>query len=68
MIKRPSSPAKLIRVEEWLKAFCTYKQQRAILHWANEHKYQRPFKIEIEEGEETQNFITLHFEDGEISF
>ena len=51
MIKRPSSPAKLINYEDWLKAFCTYKQQRAILHWANEHKGLRPYKIEIEEGE-----------------
>jgi len=68
MIKRPPSPSKLIHNEEWLKHFCSYKQQRSILHWANEHKDQRTFKIEIKEGEEAQNFVTLYFKGGKITF
>lgn len=49
----------LIKNEEWLRIFCTYKQERAILHWATKHGEQRPVKIELEEGDEKQSFITL---------
>jgi hypothetical protein len=63
MDTRPPKLNELIHNEEWLKIFCTYKQERAILHWAHEHRGQCPIRIEIFEGEE-QSFITLHFEDG----
>lgn len=68
MTKKPSSLYELIQEESWLEAFCTYKQQRAILHWVKEHTDQKPLKIEIEEGEGSQNFITLHFKGGKITF
>jgi hypothetical protein len=60
--------AELIQNEKWLEAFCTYKQQRAILHWANEHSNLPPFRLEIEEGEESQNFVTLYYKGGKITF
>ena len=68
MIKRPPHLHKLIRDEEWLRRFCTYKQERAILHWAKDHDELKLVKIEIEEGDEKQSFVTLHFEGGKITF
>ena len=64
MIKRPPHLYQLIQDKEWLRSFCTYKQERAILHWAERHREQWPVKIEIEKGDEAQSFITLHFEGG----
>ena len=55
MIKRPPSPSKLIWDDDWLKAFCTYSQKRAILLWAYQNRDLKPYRIEIEEAEEAQN-------------
>ena len=68
MNDRPPHLHQLIHNEEWLRTFCTYKQERAILHWAHEHPGQCPDRIVIEEGEK-QSYITLHFETGaEVTF
>lgn len=64
MTKRPPHLYQLIQNEAWLGSFCTYKQERAILHLAESHREQWPLKIEIEGGDENQSFITLHFEGG----
>ena len=64
MTERPPRLYQLIQNENWLRTFCTYKQERAILHWAENHRDQQPVKIEIEEGDENQSFITLHIEGG----
>jgi hypothetical protein len=61
--ERPPHLYELIHNEDWLKAFCTYKQERAILHLAHEHPDQRPDRIIIEEGVK-QNYITLRLETG----
>jgi len=64
MVDRPPHLYQLIHDEDWLKTFCTYKQQRALLHWAHDHPDEKPVKIENEEGDEKQSFITIHFENG----
>jgi hypothetical protein len=68
MIKRPPSPSRLIWESEWLNTFCTYDQKRAILRWAYQHGDLKPFRIDIEEAEEIQNSVTLHFKGGKMKF
>ena len=68
MIKRPPSPSKLIWDDDWLKAFCTYSQKRAILLWAYQNRDLKPFRIEIEEAEEAQNRITVQYKGGKMTF
>jgi hypothetical protein len=66
MVDNPSAPSELILNEDWLRTFCTYKQERSILHWAHEHGEHVTVKIEIEEGDEKQNIITLRFSSGSM--
>ena len=63
MSEKPKTIVELLEDERWLGAFCTYKQLRSILHRAERHGEQKPVKLEIEEGE-GQNFITVHYADG----
>ena len=56
--------SQLLRDEEWLNQFTTYKQMRSIIHQMTHHAYLRPEKIVIEQGE-NQNFITIEYSSGE---
>ena len=60
---RPLNLDELLRSEEWLNEFCTYKQLRSIIHRMEHHK-ERPIKITLEEGDENQNFITIEYASG----
>ena len=51
MADNPLTVSELILNTEWLRVFCTYKQERSILHWAKEHSDNKPNRIEIAEGE-----------------
>jgi len=63
MIKRPPKPYQLIRNEKWLGTFCTYDQLRRIQELSRTQDL-KPIRIEIEEGEEKQNLVTLYLADG----
>jgi hypothetical protein len=62
MIKRPPQPYKLLRDENWLRAFTTSEQRKSILKWFVESPTKRPTGIEIRETRERANRIILHLE------
>jgi hypothetical protein len=64
MENKPLRLMQLLKDEDWLDRFSTYKQKRSILHQITEHTSLLPIKLIIE-TDTAQNFITIEYSTGE---
>ena len=56
--------SQLLKDENWLIQFTTYKQMRSIIHQMTHHANLMPVKLVIEQ-DVNQNFITIEYSTGE---
>ena len=56
--------SQLLKDEDWLIHFTTYKQMRSIIHQMTHHVNLSPVKLVIER-DSNQNFITIEYSTGE---